>query len=167
MATRLGFAGLLLGMAITASASSAVASAASPTDACLLLSQAKISDAVGSAVASGTHVTTSYLQTCTWNSAAHATKGLKAVTLHFDSATQFEAGKQLVEASQARTKEVVFTAVSGVGDDAYFVTFGSSATSFMFKKGNYSFKIAIYGELPPGQALAASKALAAEVLSKL
>lgn len=140
-------------------------------DACLLLTQAKVSDALGMAFGTGSHVTPQFLQTCTWVPTGSA-KEIKAVTLNIQPGDTYDSGKRQIELaataaggdSKGNTKLIP---ASGIGDDAYYMTFGPSVTNLMFKKGTLAFKIAIYGALPSDKAMAAEKSLALEVISKL
>jgi hypothetical protein len=152
-----------------------VAAAAVPEDACALLSQAQVAAAARVAVGAGTYVTPTFKKTCTWNRAAGATGGLRAVTLNVTQSSAFEAGKQIVGAAAARVKarpggdpsHMAVQAASGVGDDAYFISMGSGYTALMVKKGGVALKVAVYGDVPRDEAAAIEKTLAAEAVAKL
>ena len=133
------------------------------TDACTLVTQAQLSAALGVPMDAGKHTTPTYVKTCTWVPTGGATKSLKFVTLNLESANGFEGGKSLVTAS----KDVVVTPASGIGDDAYYAVFGGKIVNLMVKKGNVSFKLAIYGSSDTDKAMAMEKTIAQGVVSKL
>jgi hypothetical protein len=146
---------------------------AAPDDACTLLTQKQVADAVGVPVNSGAHTTPTYLKTCTWASPTGAAKGVKVVTLDLQAADRFAAGKRLMEQSMAAAKVQDKNAASasiasaGIGDDAYYMSTGAGYTGLMVKKGSVAFKLAIYGDMPNDKKKDVEKALALEVLSKL
>lgn len=152
---------VLLGVAATAP----IAAAAPDTDACLLVTQARLSAVLGVPMGAGAHTTPTYVKTCTWAPSGGATKTLKAVTLNLESADGYQAGKNLME--QMKPKNTTFTPASGIGDDAYYMSFGSNITNLMVKKGKVSFKLAMYGDTAPEKAMAMEKILALEILPKL
>ncbi len=151
------------------------ASAAPPDDACSLLTQAQVSAAVGVSVGAGSHVTPTYLKTCTWTPLGEPAKGVKAVTLSLQAADGYEAGKKLMEQTKTMMKQenskeadqLANASVSGIGDDAYYTSMGSGYTGLLAKKGNIAFKVAMYGDLPTDKKKAAEKTLALQVISKL
>ena len=68
---------------------------------------------------------------------------------------------------QFKPKDAMITPVSGIGGDAYYTVFGGTITNLMVKKGNVSFKLAIYGGPAPEKAMAMEKTLALEIVGKL
>ena len=137
--------------------------AAAPTDACALLTQAQVTAAVGVSVGAGTHVNQTFTRTCTWTP---ATPGeVKAVTLNLQTAQEYDGGKAKLEKMKPlMPNPPKTTAVSGFGDDAYFLEFTNIASLFV-KKGNEAFKLVIYGAMPAPKAEGALKTLATQVLS--
>ena len=152
----------------------ATADAAPTNDACLLVTQAQVSAALGVAMGAGSHVTPTFLRTCTWNPSGNSGNGVGALTLYLQSADQYEAGKKMLE--QMRTMAKVekhgnsqpptITPLSGLGDDAFYLDMANTV-SLIAKKGNVQFKLVIYGDLPADKKKAAEKTLALEVVSKL
>lgn len=138
---------------------------AAPTDACTVLTEAQVTAAVGVSVAAGTHVTQTFTKTCTWTP---ATPGeVKAVTLNLQTAVEYDGAKKKLEQMKAMMPNPPKTeAVSGIGDDAYFIEF-PNITSLVVKKGSAAFKLVIYGAMPAPRAENALKTLAAEVLPKV
>jgi hypothetical protein len=150
-----------------------LAGAASPEDACSLLTQAQVNTAVGVAVGAGKYVTPQYRKTCTWT-ASDSTSGVKDVTLFVQAADAYEGGKALMQqaalmrAGQSKQSNRFDTAsAAGIGEDAYYTTMGYNYTALMVKKGNHAFKVAIYGTLAVEKKKAAEKALGLEVASRL
>ena len=132
------------------------ANAAPPDDACLLLTQAQVSAALGASVGAGSYVTPTFKKTCTWTVAG----GAEYVTLMLEGLDAYQAGKV------ALTKTIVVTSVSGIGDDAYYLAVGKNV-GLIVKKGNVAFKVAVYGHSPLEKKQAMEKTLAQQVVSKL
>jgi hypothetical protein len=148
MLRKIGYAAIaaLIGLTgITWSASAAV-----PEDACALLTADQVSRAIGASVGNGSYVTPTFKKTCTWTAPG------KIITLSFQTLEAYDAGR--------RTR--LATALSGIGEDAYFLGVGSTV-GLLVKKGNIAFKIAVYARMPPEENRAMEKALADQVLSKL
>ncbi|HET7750899.1 MAG TPA: hypothetical protein VFK81_16040 [Terriglobales bacterium] len=147
--------------------------AAAPNDACSLLTQAQVSTAVGATVGTGTHVTPSYLKTCTWSVPGAPTKGVKSVTLSLQPGNSFASAKMFMEQAKAMAKSEKGAAqfsnasVSGIGDDAFYTSMGAGYTGLLVKKGDVVFKVAMYGDLPTEKKKAIEKTLALQALSKL
>jgi hypothetical protein len=151
---------------LLAGAAAAPSAAAAPdTDACLLVTQARLSAVLGVSMAAGAHTTPTYVKTCTWLPSGGGTKSLKFVTLNLEAGDGFERGKNMM--LQMKPKNTVVTPVSGIGDDAYYIAFGTTITNLMVKKGNISFKLAFYGETAPEKVMAMEKTLALEIVGKL
>ena len=136
-------------------------------DACSLLTQAQVSDALGAAFGAGSHVTPQFVKTCTWTPTGSA-KEIKAVTLNIQTADSYDSGKKQIEmaktAGAGEGTQLIST--SGIGDDAYYFNVGTNITQLFFKKGTLAFKIAVYGA-SADKAMAVEKTLALEVISKL
>ena len=165
MRSRFSLAAVIVAILIVGAVTAPSAGAAPATDACLLVTQAQLSAALGVAMAAGTHTTPEYVKTCTWSPSGGATKSLKFVTLDLQPGDGFDRAKALME--QFKPKNAVINSVSGVGDEAYFTSFGGSINNLMVKKGSVAFKLAIYGDTPPEKAMAVEKTLASQILSKL
>ena len=138
---------------------------AAPTDACALLSQAQMSAALGVPMGAGTYVTPGFLKTCTWQPASGATPAIKAFTLYLQSAASFDGGKNMLQLAQTGGAANGVTRLSGVGDDAYYASFGPNITSLLVKKGDGGFKLTLYGATAPDKVKAIEKALASQVLA--
>lgn len=170
--TSLGAA--MAAMFVALAATEASAAATPPNDACLMVTQAQVSAAIGLSMGAGSHVTPTFLRTCTWVPAGSSGKGVGALTLYLQSADQYEAGKQMLEQMRTMAKvekhgnsqPPVITPLSGIGDDAFYLDMGNTM-SLIAKKGNVQFKFVIYGDLPVEKKKAAEKTLALEVVSKL
>lgn len=166
-------AGALVGALLIILAATALPVAAATEDACSLLTSAQISDAVGVPMSTGKYVTPEYKKTCTWTPSGDA-KGIRAVTLYLETAQDYDAGKKMMEQTIAMMKatkpedaaKVQNSTVSGIGDDAFSLTLGTT-TGLMVKKGAAAFKVEVYAELNAEKKLEIEKALAREVLPKL
>ena len=81
MHTRAGIRGLAIAVFLSGIAAVSPVSAASPDDACALVTQAKVTSVLGVTMGAGTYVTPEYLKTCTWTPSGGSTKGIDYVTL--------------------------------------------------------------------------------------
>src|ERR1700689_976929 len=140
-------------------AAAPTAGASSATDACSLLTQAQLSAALALPMDAGKYVTPGFLKTCTWTPSNGPASAIKFFTLYLQSVEGFEGGKSLVQMGQSKGTAVV-TPLSGVGDDAYYASFGSTVTSLMVRKGAAAFKLTLYGATAPDKAMAIEKTLA-------
>jgi hypothetical protein len=139
------------------------AAAEADTDACTLLTPAEVGAAVGVPVAAGEHVTPTYVKTCTWH--ATGSSGVKFVTLYLQTATAYDGGKQMARQMAAASKGGAVKS-AGVGDDGYYFVAGTQV-GLLVKKGNASFKVAVYATLPVAKKEAMELALAKKVLPKI
>lgn len=131
------------------------------TDACTVLTAAQVGTAVGDSVAAGTHVTPTFVRTCTWN--ASGKSAVKFVTLYMQTTSAYDGGKRMaaeMAAAGAGIKPVA------IGDDAYYFVMGSQA-GLLVKKGSTSFKVTVYATLPVEQKESMELTLAKEALAKL
>ena len=127
--------------------------AATPTDACAVLTSAQVTSAVGTSVGAGTYVTPTFTQTCTWTASG------MIVTLNIQSMTMFNAGKGAIASAEN-------TPASGVGDEAYYFGAGSTVSLIVSKNGA-AFKVSVYSsKLSLDQRKAAEMTLAQQAASK-
>jgi len=137
-------------------------SAASPTVACELVTQARVSAALGVTVGAGTPIARP--GACQW-----AGKG-RIVTL---TITQPLAGKTPVEQFNAgKTSKrygITMEPVSGVGDDAFYVSFATNtptaAVGIVVRKGDSTFEVRVYG-FPLEEGKTVGKSLAQDIAGK-
>jgi hypothetical protein len=137
-------------------------SAASPTVACELLTQARVGAALGVTVGPGTPIARP--GTCQWPG-----KG-RIATL---TITQTVAGKTPVEQFNAgKTSKrygITMEPVSGVGDDAFYVYLGTNtpttAVGIVVRKGDSTFEVRVYG-FPLEEGKTVGKSLAQDVAGK-
>ncbi len=167
--------GAVIVVIFIAAAMTPSAIAAASDDACVILTPAQVSAALGVSMGAGSHVTPTVLKTCTWTPSSGPTKDLKFVTFTLQTVVSYEAGKKALEQAISVSKATndegapapVITPVSGIGDDAFYLDM-ANILSLIVKKGNGAFKIVIYGGgLPMAQRRSAEKTLADQVLSKL
>jgi hypothetical protein len=137
------------------------APAKSDTDACGLLTAAQVSAAVGFAVGQGTHVTPTFVKTCTWNATNGA--GVQTATLNLQTAAFFDGAKRqaaMMAAAGGTMKP------AGVGDDSFYVIVGTQVTLWV-KKGGGAAKIDVYKQISVDQKEALELALAKQAVPKL
>lgn len=139
----------------------APAFAKSDGDACKLLTAAQVSAAAGFTVSEGTHVTPTFVKTCTWTGSNSS--GAQFVTLNLQTAAFFDGAKRQSAVMAAAGGSVK---PAGVGDDSFFVTQGTQVMLWV-KKGGDAFKLAVYKQIPPGQKQDIELTLAKAVVPKL
>jgi hypothetical protein len=128
--------------------------AATPTDACAVLTTAQVSSALGSTVGEGTWISPEFKETCTWTI---PTGG--AVTFHLQTLQFFQAGQGALASGERAS-------ASGIGDEAYYLGLGSTV-GLAVRKGNASFKVSVYSsDLTLDKRKAIEKALAQQALAK-
>jgi hypothetical protein len=159
MPSKMSLAVVTAAIFVVGAAMAPSANAASPDDACSLLTPAQVSAALSVSVSAGVYQGT-YKGTCTWNATSAAPKSAKYTTLVLEGLDAFQAGKQ------APVKTIVVTTVTGLGDDAYYLAVGPNV-GLIVKKGNVAFKVAVYGDIPLEEKQAMEKTLAQQVVSKL
>jgi len=153
---------VLIGFACTALAVSVFSSSAiADTDACALLTPAQVSAAVGFPVASGTHVTPTFLKTCTWTGSNGT--GPQFVTLNLQTGAFFDGAKKQAGMMAAAGGSVK---PAGVGDDSYYLVEGTQVMLWV-KKGSNAFKVAVYKQIPVDQKEGMELTLAKKVAPKL
>ena len=150
--------GLLVGVACAALT---VSAAKADSDACALLTPAEVSAAAAFTVQAGTHVTPTFLKTCTWTGSNSS--GVQFVTLNLQTTAFFDGAKRqagLVSAAGGSVKS------AGVGDDSFYLVQGTQAMLWV-KKGSGAFKVAVYKQIPADQKEKIELALARQVVRKL
>ena len=133
------------------------------TDACTLLTSAQVGAAVGTTVGEGTHVTPTFVKTCTWTPSGK-TK-VSSVTLNLQAATMYEGSKRQAMMGAAAVQGAAVKPAS-VGDDAYYFVSGDQAMLWV-KRGAVAFKVAVYARLPVDEKEAIELKLPRQVAAKL
>jgi hypothetical protein len=159
---------IILAVLIVAAAAAPSTAAAPPSDACPLLTPAEISAVVGVSVGAGTHITPTYVKSCTWSPSGGTTKDFTTLVLALESAASYQSAKAMLQAvanSQGKGG-ITMTPASGIGDDAIYSSV-ANYTKLIVKKGDVVFQLVIYGSFPIEKKRDMEKALASKVLSKL
>jgi hypothetical protein len=128
-------------------------------DACMLLTPAQVSAALGATVEAGKRVVSSSPRVCGWAPPGGPHIDAKKVTLTLMTVKSFETSKTPVESIKKAP-------LSGVGDDAIYITTGGFGTALNVKKGNSAFQVRV-GGFKPEQEKEIEKFLALEILKKL
>ena len=128
-------------------------------DACALLTTTQVSSALGTAVEAGKPIVASNPRICGWAPPGGPKIDGKKLTLTLMTLQSFETGKKPVEGIEKAP-------LSGVGDDAIYITTGGFGTALNVKKGGDAFQVRV-GGFKKGQEKEVEKALALEVLKKL
>jgi|GEM_PF-299043 len=155
-----------LTLVVLALCSSKVGYAAPPTDACSLLTPAQVSAVLGVSVGAGQKILPNSTAMCGWEVPGQQRMDRKRVVLSIY--TQIGSLTPIQRFNYAKTpiKGITKVPVSGVGDDALFVTTPGFGTGLIFRKGDAAFDLRAYG-FPLDQVEAKEKALAQDVLGKL
>ena len=112
----------------------------------------------------GAYISNTHTGTTSTNVGLYATaSGGGFVTLLLQDVGGFEGGKQL---GQIASKNMSFTSISGVGDDAYYLAVGDQV-GLIVKKGNAAFKVAVYAHISVESKEAKEKTLAQQVVAGL
>jgi hypothetical protein len=133
------------------------------TDACTLTTSAQVSAATHVAVGDGTHVTPTFIKTCTWTPTVSSS--IKAVTVYLQTAAFYDGAKQMAIKTAAALAAAGFKPVS-VGDEGFYSVTGEMAMLF-FKKGDSSVKVAVYAKVTRDEIEAMELAIAQQVATKL
>ena len=155
---------LILHIALPWCAAALPLTAHAETDACTLLTPVQVAAVVGGAVSDGTHVTPTFVKTCTWTPLGKSKLG--SVTLNLQTAAFYDGGKRQATMALAVAGKGAEIKPASVGDDAYYFVTGDTAALFV-KKGAVSFKVAVYARIPPEEKEAMELKLAREVVAKL
>jgi hypothetical protein len=139
------------------------AHAAPPGDACSLLSEAQVSGVIGIPVGAGEHVGGSPLL-CGWSAPGDTNHNGKRAMANIygplGKLTPADRFNNVKTPMQGITK----TPVSGIGDDALYVTTPGLGTGLNVKKGDFVFEIRVYG-FPLDDIKAKEKTLAEDALA--
>lgn len=133
------------------------------TDACTLATSAQVSAATHVAVGDGTHVTPTFIKTCTWTPTVSSS--IRAVTVNVQTAAFYDGAKQMAIRTAAAVAAAGFKPAS-VGDDGFYNVTGEMAALF-FKKGDSSVKVAVYAKMSLDEIEAIELAIAQQVAAKL
>jgi hypothetical protein len=157
---------VLIGAVFVTCPGTYLSATAETSDACSLLTQPQVSAVLGVSVGAGQYLVASIPRTCGWSQPGDANHSGKRVVLdifgpvgRLTPAERFNNGKTPV-------KGVTKTPVSGVGDDAYYVTTPGFGTGLNVKHGDSVFQIRVYG-FSDDQIKALEKTLAQDALAKL
>ncbi len=133
------------------------------TDGCTLTTPAEVSAAIHVTVGAGTHVTPTFVKTCTWTPTM--TSSVRAVTVNLQTAAFYDGAKQMAIRTAAALPGAKIKPAS-VGEDGYYDVAGEMVT-LLFKKGSSSAKVAVYAKLPVDEIAAMELTIAKQVATKL
>jgi hypothetical protein len=133
--------------------------ASAAADACSLLTTEQVSSILGIPVAPGEHIVPNSLTSCGWMGPGGASIGSKKMVLSLMTARAFETGKTPV-------KGVTETVVSGIGDEAYYISMPPFGTALSVKKGGAYFQLRIAG-FSSGEARHLERQLALRLIDRV
>ena len=138
---------IILGAVLSVFAGSSVHAAQPPHDACSLLTQTQVSSILGVPVNGGVRPTgglpTPELH-CEWSQSAQGASNPKRVILDIFEAVQNRSPADRFESAKKAVRGVTQTAVSGVGDEAFYNE--SRVNTILYvKKGSFVFQIIVTG----------------------
>lgn len=131
-----------------------VSFAAPPTDACSLVTAAQVSAALGVPIGAGERIVPSSPKLCGFGGAGAAKRVVTAII----TPDMFDHEKHPLQGIKEEQ-------LSGVGDDAHYMTTPGFGTGLSVKKGSFAFKVRVYG-FPLEQVEQKEKTLAQEILAK-
>jgi hypothetical protein len=139
---------------------------AAASDACSLLTQARVSMVLGVPVGAGDHIIAKTPSMCGWAQASDTNHQGKRVMLTVLEAIGSRTPVDRFNTGKTPIKGITKTPTTGIGDDAYYVTTPGLGTGLSVKKGNSVFEIRVYG-FPVEQIKTLEKTLAQDVLAKI
>lgn len=139
---------------LVALAMSYVAFAATPTEACSLLTAGQVSAVLGVQIGPGEGVVPTSPKMCGFGGAAP-----KCAVVSMMTVDMFAHERHPLEGIKEEQ-------AAGLGDDAHYMTTPGFGTGLSVLKGGYGFKVRVYG-FPIEQIKQKEKALAQEILAKL
>src|SRR5262249_44687151 len=110
--------------------------AASATDACSLLTEARVSAVLGVSVGAGQHIAANNALLCGWSQAGSTTPSSKRVVLDILASIGSAKPVDRFNTSKTPVKGITKTPVSGIGDDAFYITTPGIGTALMIKRGS-------------------------------
>jgi len=144
----------------------AVPATRSPTDACTLLAEDRVSGILGIAVGAGQHLIPNSTLSCGWSLPTDTNHTGKRVALEIMGPLGTLTPPERFENTKKPMNGITKTPVTDVGDDALYVTTPGLGTGLFVKKGNFVFDVRVYG-FPANDIKVKEKLLAADVLAKL
>jgi hypothetical protein len=106
-------------------------------DACDLLTTAEVTRLVSASLRPGEHLGSSNKTVCGWSVSTPPKLDEPRVAVAIKTLESFNAGKDL--------KEIKREPAPGVGDEAWFTTFGSGGTTLSVRKGDRAFSVKVLG----------------------
>jgi hypothetical protein len=131
--------------------------AAPPPSPCSLLTQDQVNAVLGLSAKGGS----GDAKTCNWSEPTGAPGRKKIVVVAWQDAKEFASAK-----APTSSPNLVKTPVTGIGDDAVYVTVTNVTTTLTVKKGDVYFEVHVYG-FGDADTKAAEKTVALDVLAKL
>ena len=150
---------IALTVGLCSAAPQSAGAATPPRDACSLFTAPQISKVLGVTVTDGRHPIPSTLLLCGWAPAEGPQVDGKKLAVNLMTERAFEVGKIPVHG-------IAKTPLSGVGDDAYYMTDSGRGTGLSVKSGGIYVQIWV-GGFPPEKQKELEKALALQMLTKL
>jgi hypothetical protein len=131
------------------------------TDACSLLTPAQVSAVIAVPVGAGTHVTPTFVKTCTWKPTGAS--DIVAVTVNLQTSAFYDGAKR--KALEA-TALGLSMSPAAVGDDGFVENIGGM-TTLWFKKGTVALKVNVYAKRAPDALQTLQLALAKQAAQAL
>lgn len=143
--------------------------AASGGDACALLSQDRVSEVLGALASAGKHQgpggAVGSLLSCIWSTSGATSQDRKRVLLEILGPTGDQTPVDRYNNSKESARESEMTPVSGLGDDAFYLTNGSGTNLYM-RKGRVVIRMFVFGS-STDDVKAMEKTLAQDAVARL
>lgn len=130
-----------------------------PEDACTMFTAPQVSAVLGVPVSDGQHPIASSLLLCSWTPAGGPQIGGKQLSVSLMTERAFAIAKAPIQGT-------LKSPLTGVGDDAYYVTAGALGTALSVKRGGSYVQIRVDG-FSSAKVKELEKALAVQMLMKL
>jgi hypothetical protein len=156
----------VVGVVVSVCAGSSQLAGEGPGDACSLLTQARVGAALGVSVGAGQHLTPSSQLTCVWSQPTDPNHSGKRAVLEIIGPVGRMTPADRFTTAKTPVSGITKTPVTGVGDEAIYLTTPGVGTGLDVKKGSSVILVRVYG-FPLDQIKTIEKALAQDALTTL
>lgn len=163
MGFNISFTSIACSLSLLAAATVQSVSAAPPSDACALLTQAEVSGTLGISVQAGQRVVPNNSSICGWGQQGPTGKKV-VVSIYTQLGSRTPTDRFNV--AKAPVQGITKIPVDGVGDEAVSVTTPGGGTGLIFRKGPSAFDVRVYG-FSLDEIRAKEKTLALDLIAKL
>jgi hypothetical protein len=156
----------IVGSLVTVSIGSSLSAGAGTSDGCAVLTPAQVSAVLGVSVGAGQHIIPSSPASCGWAQPADSNHTGKRAVFEIWRAVGKLSPADRFTIAQKPVQGIPKAPVSGVGDEAIYITTAGIGTGLTVRKGTSVLTVRVYG-FPLDQIKAMEKTLALDAIGKL